>query len=597
MRRSPGWFFVCLAAAPLTLSACEGRPRFEGHRGATASSEPSSGPAIAVLDLSDGVPEQDGGGLLGLAAKTTSIEDVVAQLEDLQRETQWRGVLIRLGSARPGLGRAAEVGSALARLRAKRPVWCYADEYNNDSLLLAARGCDRIWAAPAGSVDAIGLAAQTLYFHELLADELKLDVDFLQVGKFKGAEEPFTRDGPSAEARESLESTLSGLRGAWLDGLGQGRAHLAEGAPESGPYDPEEAKQRGLIDDVGYFDGARTALEDATGAVRAEVRLGPGAASGPSDDFIAIARAVAGESLASAPVVVVRASGAISMDGGGLVGGSDGIVARRLLKTLTRLENDEDVKAIVLRIDSPGGSALASDLLWHALMRLRAKKTLVVSIGDMAASGGYYLASSGAVVFASETSIVGSIGVVGGKIAADHALEKIGIHAATFPAKPGDPHAAPRAAYESLFVPWDDATRERVLDTMNRIYSLFLARVAEGRRIPVDRVAASAEGRIFSGRDGKPRGLVDEFGGLAEAIVRARELAGLPADARVGVADEPAGLLRAIGGDEVRLSGAISFLPSPAPPLVGLTSFVNSLAPLARDEMLACALPFALTVR
>lgn len=596
MTRHRAWFVLCLLAGPAALSACEGRPRFD-RGGESSSGEPSSGPAIAVLDLSDGVPEQDAGGFLGLSAKNTSIEDVVAQVERLQREGEVRGVLVRLGSARLGLGRAAEVGSALARLRAKHPVWCYADEYNNGSLFLAARGCERIWAAPASSVDAIGIAAQTLYFHELLADDLRLDVDFLQVGKFKGAEEPFTRNGPSTEARESLESTLSTLRTVWLEGIDKGRLHLAEAAPESGPFSPEEAKQRGLIDDVGYFDTARTALERATGAVRSEVRLGPGATSGPGDDFVAFARAVAGESLASAPVVVVRASGAISMDGGGLIGGADGIVARRLLKTLSRLEGDDDVKAIVLRIDSPGGSALASDLLWHALMRLRDKKTLVVSIGDMAASGGYYLASSGAVVFASESSIVGSIGVVGGKIAADHALEKIGIHAETFPAKLDDPQAAPRAAYESLFVPWDDATRARVLDTMTSIYTLFLNRVAEGRRIPVERVAASAEGRIFSGRDSKARGLVDEFGGLSEAIARARELAGLRADARVGVAEEPGGLLRAMGGDDVRSPAIATSLPVPAQPLASVASFVNSLAPLAQNEALACALPFALMVR
>jgi len=598
MRRARGWLFPLLCAGLFTLEACEGRPRFDSRNGSGSPSEPSNGPAIAILDLSDGVPEQDSSGFLGLSARSSSIEDVVEQVERLDREADIRGVLVRLGNARVGLGRASEIGSVLAWLRTRHPVWCYADEYDNGSLLLAARGCQRIWAAPASSIDAIGLAAQTFYFHELLASDLKLDVDFLQVGKFKGAEEPFTRDGPTAEARESLESTLAGMRAAWLEGIGQGRAHLSDGAPESGPYPPEEAKEQGLVDDVGYFDAARTALEKAAGAVRAEVRLGPGAASGPGDDFVAIARALAGESLVSAPVVIVRASGAISMDGGGLVGGAEGIVARRLLRVLSRLEGDDDVKAVVLRIDSPGGSALASDLLWHALMRLRAKKPLVVSIGDMAASGGYYLASSGAVIFASETSIVGSIGVVGGKIAADKALEKIGIHAQTFPAKLGDPEAAPRAAYESLFVPWDDATRARVLDTMNRIYTLFLERVAEGRRIPVERVAASAEGRIFSGRDGKPRGLVDELGGLREAIARARELASLPADARIGVADESAGLLRMMGGDDTRMSATgLPVSPALSDALGGLASFLNSLTPLARNEAVACALPFALAVR
>jgi protease-4 len=286
------------------------------------------------------------------------------------------------------------------------------------------------------------------------------------------------------------------------------------------------------------------------------------------------------------------------MEGGGVLGDSGGIVERRLVSTLIRLERDDDVRAVVLRIDSPGGSALASDLLWHALMAIRAKKALVVSIGDMAASGGYYLASAGATIFADETSIVGSIGVVGGKIAVDRALEKVGVHAETFAAKTGDTQAGARAAYESLLTPWDPKTRQRVLETMTGIYNLFLARVAEGRGIPVERVAASAEGRIFSGREGKGRGLVDELGGLSEAIARARTMAGLPADARVEVAGESNGILRALTEAEPRAEARAprlgDALARVSPDIV---PFVASLSPLIMGEHALCALPFALTVR
>jgi protease-4 len=263
---------------------------------------------------------------------------------------------------------------------------------------------------------------------------------------------------------------------------------------------------------------------------------------------------------------------------------------------LTRLERDEAVKAVVLRIDSPGGSALASDLLWHELMRIRAKKTLAVSIGDMAASGGYYLASSGAVVFADATSIVGSIGVVGGKIAADHALERWGVHAETFAARKGDPAAASRAAYDSLLTPWDDATKERVLSTMTGIYDLFLSRVSTGRGIPVERVAESAEGRIFSGRDAKARGLVDRIGGLVDAIGWARSNAGLPNDARVAVAGEPMGLLSAILDDEPR-SAAPSLAQEIARLTPELATFADSVSPIARGESVACALAYGLVLR
>jgi protease-4 len=634
------------------LCACEGRPRAASLRG-EGRDEAKTGPSVAVFDLSDGAPEQPQAGLLGISPKGASLADLVHAVEVLQRGTDARaadvrGVLVRLGSAQIGLGRATEIGDLLTTLGATMPVWCHADAYTNATLALAARGCKRIWIAPASSVDAIGIAAQTIYFHKLLTEEIGLDIDFLQVGKFKGAEEPFTRDGPSPEARESLESTLGDLRAGWLESFTRGRPAAPPSSPEDGPYAPNEARGVGLVDDVGYFDEARSALEAATGAKRWEARLGAGAQAG-GDGLSDVLKTLAGDSLGTAPVALVEATGAISLEAGSNpLGGSSGIAEERLIRTLLRLEHDDDVKAVVLRIDSPGGSALASDLLWHELMTIRKKKTLVVSVGDMAASGGYYLASTGAVVFADPTSIVGSIGVVGGKISGGKLLERLGIHAETFPAKTGDAQAAARAASESVLSPWDDATRERVLATMTGIYDLFLARVSEGRNIPVEKVAASAEGRIFSGRDGKARGLVDELGGLREAIARARSMASLEADAEVEVAAEPTGLLATLAGDGAESSaGGISGLlfggglpgvgrpgggwpgggwllgaggplgggglpgagvgvpathaiTAPATQVIAaaeLLPFIASLLPLETGEHALCALPFALTVR
>jgi protease-4 len=586
-------------------TACEGRPRSASAKGEGDHDEPHVGPAVGVLDLSDGAPEQPGGGLLGIAAKPPAFHDVVHEIEVLERGTEAaevRGVLVRLGAAEIGLARAGEIGEMLSTIGQKMPVWCYADAYGNGTLALAARGCKRVWSAPASSVDAVGIAIQQIYFHKLLAEEIGLDVDFLQVGKFKGAEEPFTRDGPSPEAKQSLESTVADLRTGWLEGIAKGRPS-AEAAAEDGPYTPEAARDRGLIDDVGYFDQARNALQAATGAVRTEVLLGAGAPGG-SDGFADVLRTIAGDSLGTAPVVVVEAIGAISMEGGSSpLGGDSGVVERRLIRTLTRLEHDDDVKAVVLRIDSPGGSALASDLLWHELMAIRHKKKLVVSVGGMAASGGYYLASTGEVAFADPTSIVGSIGVVGGKVSGGKALEKIGVYSDTVPGKTGDPAAAVRAESESPLTPWDDATRDRMFATMTGIYSLFLARVAEGRNIPVDRVAASAEGRLFGGRDAKTRGLIDEIGGLREAIARARSLAGLPADARVDVAGQPGGLLRTLTDDDtaspvssVALPAALARLARDTPGGSSVATFVASLSPLVAGEHALCALPFALTI-
>jgi protease-4 len=568
-------------------------------KGSGARGDERAGPFIAVLDLSDGLPEQPPSGWLGLGSKGVSFDQFILEADRLGHGKDIRAVLVKLGAARIGLARATEVGAVLGGLRSKVPVWCHADDYSNGTLNLVAQGCTRVWASPASSVDAIGLAAQTVYLHKLLADDIGLDVDFLQVGRFKGAEEPFTRDGPSPEARQSLESTLADMRAVWLDGLHAGRPGVPESAAEDGPYTAEGAKARSLVDDVGYFDEARDQLEKSSGASRIEVRLGAGMPSGVEGQLGTLLKDFAGDSFGTAPIALVRATGAISLEGGGILGEGGGIVERKLARMLARLERDDDVKAVILRIDSPGGSALASDLLWHQLMRIRAKKPLVASIGDMAASGGYYLASSASVVFADADSIVGSIGVVGGKIAADHALERIGVHAETFPGKTGDPHAAARAAYDSFFVPWDEATRARVLESMTGIYDLFLARVSEGRNLTRERVEASAEGRIFSGRDGKARGLVDELGGLREAIVRARELAGLPADARVGAADESPGFFQTLLEEEpegeARKANEASILRGAVPEDVA--AFVSSVGPLAQGEHTVCALPFALTVR
>ncbi|MGH7328562.1 MAG: S49 family peptidase, partial [Polyangiaceae bacterium] len=273
------------------------------------------------------------------------------------------------------------------------------------------------------------------------------------------------------------------------------------------------------------------------------------------------------------------------------------------VRRIKRVADDDAVRAVVLRIDSPGGSALTSDLLWHRLMRIRAKKALVVSVGDMAASGGYYLASTGQSIFADNTSIVGSIGVVGGKIAIANALEQIGVHAETFAAKRGDPKAASRAAYESLLMKWDDDTRARVFEEMTSIYNLFLARVSEGRGLPVDKIALSAEGRVFTGREGKARGLVDEIGGLDAAVAKARVLAKLPPDAKAEVFEDRPKFLEMLGGPEgakamFRAPTALDMVREASPELyTDLAPFVGSLMPIAHGDHVLAALPFSIVVR
>jgi protease-4 len=473
---------LTLASAALAVG-CEGRPRPAAVDGSTTAPPRRTGPAIAVLDLAGGVPEHEAPSLFGGAGRKKSFDELLQVIEEVTSDKRSVGVLVKFGGASIGAARSQEIGEHLEKLKAKKTVYCHGDSFSNATIMAAARGCSSIYVSPAGEVETVGIAAQILYMRRLLADELHLSIDMLQVGKFKGAEEPLTRDGPSPEARASLTGVLVDMRAAWLETITKGRprAGIAE-ALEDGPYSPPRAKDLGLVDEVGYAADALAAIKSASSAVREEVAFGSGAEE-KGGDLEEVVRALAGEGGEMGPIALLRATGSIAMTSGGngLLGGRGGIIEKDFDRTLRELEKDDEVKAVVVRIDSPGGSALASDLIWHHLMRVRKKKPLVFSVGDMAASGGMYLASAADFIFAEPMSIVGSIGVVGGKIGAGDALEKIGVHAETFPANTQKPGAGSRAAYESPFVRWDDATRGRVLESMTGVYELFLARVSEGR--------------------------------------------------------------------------------------------------------------------
>lgn len=609
------WAGAGVLAVAASMAGCTGRER------AASLPAPPAGrldePAVIEIDLSRGLPESASASLFGPPSGRTHAQ-LVQSLRALSEADGAKGFLVRLGSARLGFARAHEIGRILGDIRkAGRPVVCHADEYNNATMLLAAAACSKLWLSPAGQVDTVGIAAQ-LVFAKGLLDKLNVDVDFLQVGKFKGASEPFTREGASPEARQSLQSALGGLREAWLSGIveGRGKQELRE-AVEDGPFAPEDAKARGLVDELGDLEAAIEDAKKLSGTEISVPRFG-GAPRDPSlsRSLVDVFRAISGASTLGTPhVAVVPAIGGITMTARGVpLGSSDGIGERELGRIITRLTKDTSTKAVVLRIDSPGGSALASDLLWQKLMRLREEKPLVVSIGGMAASGGYYLACAGTQVLAEPTSIIGSIGVVSGKFAVGKALAQIGINAETVAANP-DPERAARAAYMSALTPWDEPTRARVLASMEAVYDLFLRRITAGRNLPLETIAPSAEGRIFGGVEAQGRSLVDELGGLERAVALARELAKLPADAPVEIEQDDGGLLELLAtGDEAgenaartpdraalkerareEMAGAL--LPEWLGVAPEVSTFAAAMAPLLAGERALTVLPFAVTLR
>ncbi len=599
------WFGAALLFS--LAVGCHGRPYLSTNDDAP---QPKSGPSVAILDLREGLPDVAPSNTFGLPSHAATFLDFTREVKDIVEDDEVKGVFVRLGG-RLGPAKAEEVSKLMAPVRAKLPVYCYADAYTNFTYYLAARSCTKIFVPPASDVETIGIASQLVYMRRLLQDNLHFDIDFLQVGKFKGAEEPITRDGPSPEARESLEGYLSDVRTHWLDEIEHSRKRPElRGLVEDGPYSSPRAKELGLVDEVGYMDDAKLELRKSVGAVRDEVRLGAAAEDESSDSLSKILRKLGSDAPGPAPVAVILAKGSIVMaeEGGGIFGGDGGISEKGLGSLIQKAEDDQSIKAVVLRIDSPGGSALASDLLWHKLMKIRKKKPLVISVGEMAASGGYYLASAGQAIYVDHGGLVGSIGVVGGKIGVGGALERIGVHAETFPAKRGDEKAARRAAYLSMVTPWDDETRARVRETMGGIYELFLARISEGRSMPKEKVAASAEGRIFGGDEGLKRGLVDSIGGLEEAVGKARELASLPKDARYRELLPKSKFLAFIEGsathhegsidserakEDLAVSGAKGMLRELSPQAY---TTLSSLSPLLHGEQALCAMPYGLEI-
>jgi protease-4 len=592
----------------LVLFGCGARPKHFDVSVTPPAPLKDGAPRVIELDLSAGVSEAVSSGALFHTPATQTYTGLIRTILRAQTDAEVRGLFVRLGSASLELAQSEELSRLLSQLRAKgKPVVCHAHDLNNSTALFTSRGCSKVWLSPAGEVSTIGIAAQMVYLHGIFT-KLKVDVDFLHMGKFKSGAEPLTREGPSEEARTSLVETLAAIRGAWLDESNEVRKNDAlRSALEHGPWSAGEAAEHGLVDEIGFESDALDAAKKAAKVSAVEASFGPRSKSGGGVGIGDVLRMLSGGSNANdgkPHVAVVPAEGSITMEAGGPLQ-QGGITASALGKTLRRMQHDDSVKAVVLRIDSPGGSPLASDLIWHEMMELRKKKPIIVSVGNMAASGGYYIACAGQRIFAERTSIVGSIGVFGGKINVAPALEQFGIHAETFPASP-EPGAAERAAFNSPLTSWDDATRERVRAQMQSIYDLFIARVSQARHMDVQKVRDSAEGHIWSGDQGLGRGLIDELGGLSEALAAARTAAHLDADIPVTVEGGRESLLDSllVPDDASDADAAAAFARSSAAPStqilaqipVELRAIIGGFSPLAGSEHVAVALPYGLFI-
>ncbi|HEU0029626.1 MAG TPA: signal peptide peptidase SppA [Kofleriaceae bacterium] len=481
-------------------------------------------PHWAVLDVGGGIVEREAYSfsLFGGAKRGTELRKLVERLRGLATDDDITGVMLRMSSLEISLPDVIELRAAMHDLRAaKKHLACHVEEASNATYLVLA-ACERIGIAPLGQVAITGPAAMPIHLKGLL-DRVGVQADFIHVGAYKGAAEPLTRDAPSPEMQETINAILDRHYDTMVDVIGKERgidAATVKGLIDTALFASEAAKSAKLVDDVVSFEDFRAAQVKApwTEIELDEQKLGKGDQLSTMMKIARFLGAMPPEKPAGDHVAVIYALGNIvDGDGSGVLGARQEIASHTLVSALRAIAADDSVKAVVLRIDSGGGSAQASELIWQAVRDLRAKKPVVVSMSDVAASGGYYIASGATKIFALDDTLTGSIGVVGGKIAPGPALAKLGV--TTFPMGRGK-----RATIMASFQPWTAEEKAVIQKSMEEVYGVFVGRVADGRKQPLDKVKQLAQGRVWTGAKAKELGLVDEIGGLDAALAEARKL-------------------------------------------------------------------------
>jgi len=514
-------------------------------RGEPADKKPTA--VIAQVTLAGSLPDGVGQGGL-LADVAPHLHRIIERLDKAAADQRVKGVVLSIESPDLGRARADELRAAIARLRkAGKPVAAYLVG-SAPVHYMVALACDTITMPPAATLEITGVRTEVMFFKDLF-DSLGLKAEILQVGEFKGAGEPLTRSSMSPQLREQYESFVGDLFEQLVERIAAERRLAPERVRElidTGVFTPDAASEAGLIDAVGYEDEVAAAV--AKKIELAEPKIVRNYAERKMDnDFsglgglVKLVEMFSGQKQAAASgkgkqIAIVHVTGEIAEGKGrddllaGAAAGSDTVI-----KAIREAAKDDDVAAIVLRIDSPGGSALASDLIWREAERT--KKPVVASLSDTAASGGYYIAVAADKIVAAPGTLTGSIGVVGGKVAVGGALDRYGVHTDVV-------SKGKNAGWLSMQSPFTAAEREVFLGTMKDVYRLFTSKVAAGRKLDMEKIEKLAEGRVFTGRMAKEAGLVDRLGTLDDAIDEAKALAGLAADEEIErvLLPEPRGL-------------------------------------------------------
>lgn len=450
-----------------------------------------------------------------------SLTGLVMQFKKAKADKRIKAILLDINMSGVGWGKAEELRDAIIDFRSSgKPVYAYI-EFGLNKEYYIATACDKIVVPPPGELFINGLAADVMFFRGSL-DKLGIYPDIFQIGKYKSAGNTFTQKEMTDAHREYVNSLLDDLFNRYVETIAQTRHKTADEVRaliDNAPYDAFQAKDAGLIDEALYKDELLKQLKNQLGYKE-------------TDTFVPVRatdyRDVSPESLGlnkGERIAVIYATGDINSGRSeNSPSGNQSIGSDTVAKALDDAAADKTIKAIVLRVDSPGGSGLASDIIWRSVEAANQKKPVVVSMSDVAASGGYYISASARKIIAQPSTITGSIGVVAGKPVVRGFYDWLGI----------SNEYVLRGKTAGMFretEKFSDEERVKFEEWIKTTYYRnFVPKVAKGRNKDSEYIDSIAQGRVWTGGQAKDRGLVDEFGGLDKAIEVAKQLANIPAE-------------------------------------------------------------------
>ena len=470
-----------------------------------------------VLQVNGDLQEVEPSGVLDqFIEPPPTVRSLVESLRKAKVDRRVSSVIIRPMSTAALWGKVQEVRDAIVDFRqSKKPIVAFL-EYGGDQAYYLASACDKVFLLPTASLDLTGIASYELFLKGTL-DKIGAYPDALHVGEYKTAANTFTEKTFTPAHKEMAESLNTDLYNQLIRGVAEGR-HKSEDEVrklvDHGPYLPEDAVRAGLVDDLAYEDE----LDDKVDLGRGRIQYLE------QRQYRHVDASTLG--LNRGPrIAVIHAVGMIS-SGESSTAGNQVVGSDTLVRYIRRARADNSIRAIVLRVDSPGGSAIASDVIWRELSLTRDVKPVIASMSDVAASGGYYISMPAHAIVAQPATLTGSIGVVSIKFVIDGTLDKVGANI----------EGVHQGRYAGMYSPVRQFTpeeRAKMLELMQATYDAFVEKAAAGRNTTPEKIDAIAQGRVWTGNQAKQLGLVDELGGLDRALALAKQRAKIAQDAEV----------------------------------------------------------------